>query len=45
MDHLYTSKRIKEVHALGGKVKKFYSYRGGSSAFECANKPLGLKFS
>ncbi|KAK4693908.1 hypothetical protein P7C71_g3577, partial [Lecanoromycetidae sp. Uapishka_2] len=45
VDHLYAVKKIGEVHAKGGKVKEFYSYCGGLPALECANNPLGFKFS
>ena len=33
------------MHAKGGKVKEFYSYCGGLPAPECADNPLGFKFS
>lgn len=45
VDHLYAIKTIDEVHAKGGKVKEFYSYCGGLPAPECADNPLGFKFS
>jgi saccharopine dehydrogenase (NADP+, L-glutamate forming) len=45
VDHLYAVKKIDEVHAGGGKVLEFYSYCGGLPAPECANNPLGFKFS
>ncbi|KAH8091818.1 saccharopine dehydrogenase [Cristinia sonorae] len=45
IDHLYAVKTIDEVHAKGGKVKKFLSYCGGLPAPECAGNPLGYKFS
>ncbi|CAD6573599.1 MAG: hypothetical protein ASARMPREDX12_006128 [Alectoria sarmentosa] len=45
VDHLWAIKKIGEVHAKGGKVKEFYSYCGGLPALECANNPLGFKFS
>ncbi|KAG6917779.1 hypothetical protein DXG01_001184 [Tephrocybe rancida] len=45
IDHLYAVKTIGEVHAKGGKVKQFLSYCGGLPAPECANNPLGYKFS
>lgn len=45
VDHLYAIKTIDEVHAKGGKVKKFFSYCGGLPAPECADNPLGYKFS
>ncbi|KAF5380062.1 hypothetical protein D9615_006114 [Tricholomella constricta] len=45
IDHLYAVKTIDEVHAKGGKIKKFLSYCGGLPAPECANNPLGYKFS
>ncbi|KAG6821131.1 hypothetical protein H0H93_006470 [Arthromyces matolae] len=45
IDHLYAVKTIDEVHEKGGKVKKFFSYCGGLPAPECANNPLGYKFS
>ncbi|KAJ5276594.1 hypothetical protein N7524_002747 [Penicillium chrysogenum] len=45
VDHLYAIKTINEVHEKGGKVKEFYSYCGGLPAPECANNPLGFKFS
>ncbi|KAI9670789.1 MAG: hypothetical protein M1817_003900 [Caeruleum heppii] len=45
VDHLYAIKKIDEVHARGGKVREFYSYCGGLPAPDCANNPLGFKFS
>jgi saccharopine dehydrogenase-like NADP-dependent oxidoreductase len=45
VDHLYAIKKIDEVHAKGGKVLEFYSYCGGLPAPECADNPLGFKFS
>ncbi|KAL9044187.1 MAG: hypothetical protein Q9214_002655, partial [Letrouitia sp. 1 TL-2023] len=45
VDHLYAIKKINEVHAKGGKVREFYSYCGGLPAPDCANNPLGFKFS
>ncbi|KAF8920865.1 saccharopine dehydrogenase [Mucidula mucida] len=45
IDHLYAVKTIDEVHAKGGKVKKFLSYCGGLPAPECSGNPLGYKFS
>ncbi|KAF8988176.1 Saccharopine dehydrogenase-domain-containing protein [Cyathus striatus] len=45
IDHLYAVKMIDEVHAKGGKIKKFLSYCGGLPAPECASNPLGYKFS
>ncbi|KAF8067659.1 saccharopine dehydrogenase [Lyophyllum atratum] len=45
IDHLYAIKTIDEVHAKGGKIKQFLSYCGGLPAPECANNPLGYKFS
>ncbi|KAG5342644.1 Saccharopine dehydrogenase [NADP+, L-glutamate-forming] [Termitomyces sp. T112] len=45
IDHLYAVKTIDEVHAKGGKVKKFLSYCGGLPAPECSDNPLGYKFS
>ncbi|TFK21590.1 spermidine synthase [Coprinopsis marcescibilis] len=45
IDHLYAVKTIDEVHAKGGKIKKFLSYCGGLPAPECSNNPLGYKFS
>lgn len=45
VDHLYAIKKINEVHAQGGKVLEFYSYCGGLPAPECADNPLGFKFS
>ncbi|KAF5350145.1 hypothetical protein D9756_009259 [Leucocoprinus leucothites] len=45
IDHLYAVKTINEVHAKGGKVKQFLSYCGGLPAPECADNPLGYKFS
>jgi spermidine synthase / saccharopine dehydrogenase (NADP+, L-glutamate-forming) len=45
IDHLYAVKTIGEIHAKGGKVKHFYSYCGGLPAPECADNPLGYKFS
>ncbi|KAI9820870.1 MAG: hypothetical protein M1832_003503 [Thelocarpon impressellum] len=45
VDHLNAIKIIDEVHAKGGKIKQFYSYCGGVPAPECADNPLGFKFS
>jgi saccharopine dehydrogenase (NADP+, L-glutamate forming) len=45
VDHLYAIKKIDEVHAKGGKVLEFYSYCGGLPAPDCADNPLGFKFS
>ncbi|KAI9717763.1 MAG: hypothetical protein M1812_004492 [Candelaria pacifica] len=45
VDHLYAIKKIGEVHAKGGKVREFYSYCGGLPAPDCADNPLGFKFS
>ncbi|KAF5381326.1 hypothetical protein D9615_008419 [Tricholomella constricta] len=45
IDHLYAVKTIDEVHAKGGKIKKFLSYCSGLPAPECANNPLRYKFS
>ncbi|KAG5644355.1 hypothetical protein DXG03_008652 [Asterophora parasitica] len=45
IDHLYAVKTIDEVHSKGGKIKQFLSYCGGLPAPECANNPLGYKFS
>lgn len=45
VDHLYAIKKINEVHSKGGKVLEFYSYCGGLPAPECADNPLGFKFS
>jgi saccharopine dehydrogenase (NADP+, L-glutamate forming) len=45
VDHLYAIKKIEEVHAKDGKVLEFYSYCGGLPAPECAQNPLGFKFS
>ncbi|KAJ9607482.1 hypothetical protein H2200_007560 [Cladophialophora chaetospira] len=45
VDHLYAIKKIDEVHSKGGKVREFYSYCGGLPAPECADNPLGFKFS
>ena len=45
IDHLYAIKRIGDIHSIGGKVKEFHSYCGGLPALECANNPLGFKFS
>ncbi|KAL4246140.1 spermidine/spermine synthase family protein [Abortiporus biennis] len=45
IDHLYAVKTIGDVHAKGGKVKKFLSYCGGLPAPECSDNPLGYKFS
>ena len=45
IDHLYAIKTINEVHARGGKVREFYSYCGGLPSPECADNPLGFKFS
>ena len=45
VDHIYAIKKIDEVHAKGGKVLEFHSYCGGLPAPECADNPLGFKFS
>ena len=45
VDHLYAIKKIDEIHAKGGKVREFYSYCGGLPAPDCADNPLGFKFS
>jgi saccharopine dehydrogenase-like NADP-dependent oxidoreductase len=45
IDHLYAVKTIDEVHAKGGKVTQFLSYCTGLPAPECADNPLGYKFS
>ena len=45
IDHCYAIKKIDEVHARGGKVLEFYSYCGGLPAPECADNPLGFRFS
>ncbi|KAK7035410.1 hypothetical protein VNI00_011941 [Paramarasmius palmivorus] len=45
IDHLYAVKTIDEIHAKGGKVKKFLSYCGGLPAPQFADNPLGYKFS
>jgi len=45
VDHLYAVTKIDEIHAEGGKVHEFHSYCGGLPAPECANNPLGFKFS
>ncbi len=45
VDHLYAIKTIDEIHSKGGKVEEFYSYCGGLPAPECADNPLGFKFS
>ena len=45
VDHLYAIQKIDEVHSKGGKVKEFYSYCGGLPAPDCADNPLGFKFS
>ncbi|ESK84188.1 saccharopine dehydrogenase [Moniliophthora roreri MCA 2997] len=45
IDHLYAVKTIDEVHAKGGKIKKFFSYCGGLPAPQFADNPLGYKFS
>ena len=45
IDHLYAVKTIDEVHEKGGKIKEFHSYCGGLPAPECADNPLGYKFS
>ncbi|KAF2874774.1 hypothetical protein BDV95DRAFT_616041 [Massariosphaeria phaeospora] len=37
--------RIDEIHSQGEKVLEFYSYCGGLPAPECADNPLGFKFS
>jgi saccharopine dehydrogenase (NADP+, L-glutamate forming) len=45
VDHLYAIKKIDEIHAKDGKVLEFYSHCGGLPAPECAQNPLGFKFS
>lgn len=45
IDHLYAIKKIDEVHSKGGKILEFYSYCGGLPAPDCADNPLGFKFS
>ena len=45
IDHVYAVKKIDEVHVRGGKIREFYSYCGGLPAPECADNPLGFKFS
>ena len=45
VDHCYAVKKIDEVHDQGGKVLEFYSYCGGLPAPDCADNPLGFKFS
>jgi saccharopine dehydrogenase-like NADP-dependent oxidoreductase len=45
IDHLYAVKTIDEVHEKGGKVEQFLSYCTGLPAPECADNPLGYKFS
>jgi saccharopine dehydrogenase (NADP+, L-glutamate forming) len=45
VDRLYAVKKIDEVYARGGKILEFYSYCGGLPAPECANNPLGFKYS
>ncbi|KAJ7487818.1 saccharopine dehydrogenase [Mycena latifolia] len=45
IDHLYAVKVIDEVHAKGGKVKQFLLHCGALPAPECADNPLGYKFS
>ncbi|KAI5118731.1 hypothetical protein M0805_000061 [Coniferiporia weirii] len=45
IDHLYAVKTISEVHEKGGKIKHFLSYCGGLPAPDCADNPLGYKFS
>ncbi|KAF7322752.1 Saccharopine dehydrogenase [Mycena chlorophos] len=45
IDHLYAVKTIEEVHAKGGKIKRFLSYCGGLPAPEASGNPLGYKFS
>ena len=45
VDHLYAIKKIDEVHSKSGKVEEFYSFCGGLPAPDCADNPLGFKFS
>lgn len=45
IDHLYAVKTISEVHEQGGQIKGFISFCGGLPAPECADNPLGYKFS
>ncbi|KAF7326659.1 Saccharopine dehydrogenase [Mycena venus] len=45
IDHLYAVKVIDAVHAKGGKVKQFHLHCGALPAPECAENPLGYKFS
>ena len=45
IDHCHAIKKIDEVHARGGKILEFHSYCGGLPAPECAENPLGFRFS
>jgi spermidine synthase / saccharopine dehydrogenase (NADP+, L-glutamate-forming) len=45
IDHLYAVKTIGEVQAKGGRITDFLSYCTGLPAPECADNPLGYKFS
>ena len=45
LDHLSAKKIIDESHAQGKKVLSFASWCGGLPAPECADNPLGYKFS
>lgn len=45
LDHLSAKKIIDKAHAQGKKVLSFTSWCGGLPAPECADNPLGYKFS
>lgn len=45
IDHMAAMKLIHEAQAAGGRVTSFISVCGGLPAPECANNPLGYKFS
>ncbi|KAF8192639.1 saccharopine dehydrogenase [Mycena galopus ATCC 62051] len=45
IDHMYAVKVIDAVHAKGGKVKQFHLQCGALPAPDCADNPLGYKFS
>lgn len=45
MDHLSAVKTIREMENVGAKLLEFESWCGGLPAPECANNPMGYKFS
>lgn len=45
IDHMSAMRIIDNVHSKGGEIKKFYSICGALPAPECADNPMGYKFS